>query len=58
MNALSYPVLDDEGKLRKRYLRSRLNRVTLGGPDTKDWAAAKHRPTGSHPRREKKATRS
>ncbi len=41
MNALSYPVLDDEGKARKRYLRSRLDRVTVGGPDAKDWAAGK-----------------
>jgi hypothetical protein len=37
-NALSYPVLDDEGKARKRYLRSKLDRVTQGGPGGKDWA--------------------
>lgn len=37
-NALSYPVLNADGRALKRFLRSKLPKVTEGGPDTKDWA--------------------
>jgi hypothetical protein len=37
-DALSYPVLDAHGVPLKRFLRSRLDKVTEGGPDAKDWA--------------------
>ena len=36
-DALSYPVLDARGVPLKRFLRSRLGRVTEGGPDAEDW---------------------
>lgn len=53
-DALIYPVLDAKGRPIKRYLRSKLPNVTIGGPDAKDWAAGKPGTYWVTPREERK----